>query len=354
MILLLISCTGPSIDSGEPVVDDTHLVQEGLAWPGATWDEGAPEDHGMRSDALDEMAAYAFRDAHNTQAVVVIKDGVLVGEWYADGADASTPVTSWSAAKSITSALIGVAIRDDLLELDQTVGSTVDAWAEGDNSGITIRNLLEMRSGLPENTAHEYGVYGAEDALAYSLDRAPVREPGTRWSYVNEDSQVLGEVLHQAFGQPTTQVAQVELFDVLELDATWWTDGQGNALTYCCVDSTARAFARFGLLYARDGAWDGTQIVPADYVEESTTGVAYNGYYGLHWWVLSDQVFAALGLHGQNIYVMPEQDLVVVRFGQYTRVGDAHVRTGDNWHDTAEPGPWDDATFIGLFQAALD
>ncbi|MCP4804639.1 MAG: serine hydrolase [Proteobacteria bacterium] len=354
MLLLLLACTGPSSDSGSPDLDDSNPVDDGPAWPADRWDEAAPEDHGMSSDALADMADYAFRNRHKTQAVVVIKDGVLVGEWYADGADATTPVTSWSAAKSITSALIGIAIRDGLVDLDQTVGSTVDAWSEGDNSAITVRNMLEMRSGLPENDTLEWGVYGAEDALAYSLDRTPIREPGTEWSYVNEDSQVLGEVIHQAFGEPTTQVAQDVLFDVIGLDGAWWTDGEGNALTYCCVDSTARDFARFGLLYSRDGAWDGAQVIPTDYVSESTSGITYGGYYGLHWWRLSDEVFAALGLHGQNIYVMPSEDLVVVRFGLYTQVGDEKVRTGENGHETADPGPWDDATFIGLFQDALE
>ena len=204
MNLLLLACTGPSVDPGETGVSDTSspIVQDGPAWPGAEWDEGAPEDHGLDPDVLEELREYAFRDAHATQGVVVIKDGVLVAEWYADGTDASTPTTSWAAAKSVTSALIGAGIRDGLVELDQSVGDFVPEWSEGGNEAITVRHLLEMRSGLPENTTLQYGVYAAEDALAYSLDRELVREPGTQWSYVNEDSQVLARSFTRPLASP--------------------------------------------------------------------------------------------------------------------------------------------------------
>ena len=355
MNLLLLACTGPSVDPGETGVSDTSspIVQDGPAWPGADWDEGAPEDHGLDPDVLEELREYAFRDAHATQGVVVIKDGVLVAEWYADGTDASTPTTSWSAAKSVTSALIGAGIRDGLVDLDQSVGDFVPEWSEGGNEVITVRHLLEMRSGLPENTTLQYGVYAAEDALAYSLDRELVREPGTQWSYVNEDSQILGEVIHQAFGKPSVDVAQEQIFGPIGMDAIWWTDGDNNALTYCCIDSTARDMARFGLLYSRGGEWDGQQLIPADYVDLSTSGVAYYGYYGLHWWVFDEDLFAAIGLHGQYIYVWPTEDMVVVRMGEYTRSGDGYERTGNNYHQTVEPQGWDNEVFVPLFQSAV-
>ncbi|MDP6933976.1 MAG: serine hydrolase, partial [Myxococcota bacterium] len=261
-------------DTGEP--DDT----DELAWPGDEWDEAEPEAHGFDSDLLDEAREYAFVSTHNTQAVVIIKDGVLIAEWYADDTDRDTPVTSWSTAKSFTSALFGVALREKLLELDEPIGDYMPDWSGETHQGITIRHLLEMRSGIEENTANEYGMYGEAYQLAYSLDRTPSWEPGVSFNYVNEDSMVLGGVLSAAFDREVGRVAQDEIFEPLGMEAAWWTDSSGHSLTWCCIDSTARDFARFGLLYARDGEWMGEQLIPSDFVAESTAGISYYGYYG--------------------------------------------------------------------------
>ncbi len=356
-LVMLFACSDDPATSqgpGDQGTDDTGEDEgDGLTWPAADWAEGSPADHGLDPDALEDLRAYTFTEAHNSQALVVVKDGVLVAEWYLEGTDADTPVTSWSAAKSVTSALVGVAIRDGLLSLDDTVGTHVDAWAEGPNSTVTLHDMLTMRSGLSANWENSNGIYFENtDQLAYALDRELIRDPGTEFEYVNEDSMVLGAVLSEAFGREAGEVAQDEIFDPIGLDATWWTDGSGHSLTYCCIDSTARDLARFGLLFSRDGSWQGTEIVPADYVAESTTGISYYGYYGLHWWTFGE-IYAAMGLHGQLIYVMPSEDLVVARFGTYAAMGDEAVRTGGNWHATDDYGPFDPEVFVELFTAAL-
>jgi len=334
---------------------DTGDGETGPMWPGADWVEADPADHGLDPAALDELASYTFRDSHNTQALVVFKDGYLVAEWYAEGADADSLVTSWSMAKSVTSALVGVGIREGALSLDDTVGQHLSEWATGPNAGITLHHLLTMQSGLPENWSNPYGVYGAEpDQLAYSLDREPVRPPGEQYSYVNEDSMVVGGVLAAALGQPVADVARTELFEPLGLSADWWVDGVGNTLTYCCLDSTARDFGRFGLLYARGGEWDGAQLIPADYLAESTSGQSYDGAYGLHWWIDSERdAFAGIGLSGQYVWVKPDADLVVVRFGTYERIGTEPVRTGRNYHDTEDSGGLRFGVFATLIERAL-
>jgi CubicO group peptidase (beta-lactamase class C family) len=343
--------SGDELDTGE---ETEAPFDDGRNWPGEEWDEGSPEDYGMDSDALQEAREYVFGDGFNTQSVVIIKDGILIAEWYAEGTDRDTPVTTWSAGKSVTSALIGIGIRDGLLDLDDAVGSHVSDWEEGPNSELSIRHLLEMRSGLDANTDSSSGVYGEEpDQLGYSLDRLPVREPGTEFSYVNEDSMVLGEVIAQAFGQPAEEVAQEQIFEPLGLEADWWTDGEGHALTYCCIDTTARAFARFGLLYSRDGQWKADQLVPSDFVAESTTGISYSGYYGLHWWTYGE-VFVAIGYHDQYLWVYPDEDLIVARFGTYTHRGEGFVREGWNYHETLDSGAFDAGIFYGRVLEALD
>ncbi len=354
-MIFLLACAGPSLTDGplDDSVGDTQLSLDGPQWPGDDWLTAEPEDRGMDSEKLDELREYVFDEGRNTQSFLVIQDGVLIAEWYAEGTDADTPVTSWSAAKSVTSALVGVGLREGKLQLDDPAGQYLSEWSEGPNTAITIRHLLEMRSGLPENLGNSYGVYFAEpDQLAYSLDREPVREPGLSFSYVNEDSMVLGGVLAQAFDQPVAELAQQEIFSVIGMEAVWWTDGEGNALTYCCIDSTARNMARFGLLYERDGKWRDTEVVPLDFLTESTTGISYGGYYGMHWWTWGGG-FTAMGLHGQNIYVWPDEDLVAVRFGTYDRVGSGTERTGNNGHQTVPPETWDDSVVVGLLLEAI-
>ncbi len=339
----------------QATIGDTHddPVDTGLAWPQQEWAEGEPGAHGMDGNALEALREYAFADGFNTQAVLVVKDGVLLAEWYAAGSDSDSLVTSWSGAKSVTSALIGVGMREGLLDLDDTIGTYVADWAEGPNAVLTIRHLLEMRSGLNPNNTNEYGVYVEEpDQLSYSLERVLSAEPGAEFQYVNEDSMVLGEVIAQAFEESAGQAAQREIFEPIGLDAAWWTDGADHTLTYCCIDTTARDFARFGLLYARGGAWRDQQIVPAEFVTESTTGISYYGYYGMHWWTYG-QLFAAIGYHGQFLYVHPGYDLVVARFGSYSKHGSGTVRTGYNYHETLDFGAFNPETFKELFLAAV-
>jgi CubicO group peptidase (beta-lactamase class C family) len=344
---------GNCYESTEGTEPEAKPEEDGLIWPDAEWQEGSPADHGLDADKLEAFRAYTFLDGHNTQSVVVIKDGVLVAEWYADGTDKDTPVTTWSAGKSVTSALFGVGLREGLLELDDPVGDYVSEWAEGENSAITIRHLLEMRSGLPSNFSNPYGVYAEEpDQLRYSLDRTPIRAPGQVFEYVNEDTMVLGHVLTQVFGESVIDIAEDEIFGPIGLDGTWWTDGRDNTLAYCCIDTTARSFSRFGLLYARGGKWKDTQIVPNDFVTASTRGISYYGYYGMQWWTYGD-LYAAVGYHGQLVYVYPEQDMVVARFGTYTHEGDGFDRVGYNYHDTLDSGTFDQSIFATLFLDAI-
>ena len=349
---------GPPSDSGSDVggdSGDTGSSETGLMWPGADWVEATPADHGLDPDALQALADYTFRDDHNTQALAVFKDGYLVAEWYAEGSDATSLVTSWSMAKSVTSALIGVGIREDVLSLDDTVGQHLPQWSDGPNAAVNLRHLLTMKSGLTENLTNPRGIYLVEpDQLAYSLDREQVRPPGETFEYVNEDSMVLGGVTAAAFDRSIVELAQTEIFEPIGISAEWWVDGVGNALTYCCLDSTARDLARFGLLYARGGEWDGKQIVPADFVAESVAGQSYGGYYGLHWWIDPDNdAVAAVGLFSQYVWVKPDSDLVVVRFGKYERKGTEAVRVGANYHDTKDEGSFDGELFGKMVMDAL-
>jgi len=345
--------TAPNKDKDTGPAQDTGHSKSDLAWPGEVWDEGTPEEFGYDAKGLEDARAYAFKSSFNTQSVVIIKDGVLIAEWYAEDTDQDTPVTTWSTAKSVMSALYGVALREKLLNLDDPVGAYMTEWSGEAYDAVTIRHLLEMQSGFGANESSYYGVYGSGDQLTYSLDRTPSWEPGQYFNYVNEDSMVLGGVLSQAFGREVGEVAQDEIFEPIGLEGAWWEDSQGASLTYCCIDSTARDMARFGLLFARNGEWDGNQIVPPDYVTESTTGISYYGYYGMQWWTYGE-MFASVGANGQYIWIYPDQDLVVARFGTYWQVGDEKVRDAEwnNYHYTLDENGFQTDRFLDLIAAA--
>jgi len=336
------------IETGDTAFDD------GRIWPGEEWTEGDPETHGVDDKALERLQEYVFRSSHNSQALVVIKDGVLVGEFYSDKRDKDSLVTTWSMAKSLLSALYGVGLREELLDLDQPIGSYISEWSTGPNAEVTIRHLLEMRSGMEANESNPNGIYSdTKDQLAYSLDRTLAWTPGQSFNYVNEDSMVLGEVLSRALGEEFDQIARTELFDPIGMEAVWWKDNANHTLSYCCIDSTARDLARFGLLYARDGVWKGQQLIPSDFVKESTREVGNGTYYGLHWWTFG-KVYAALGINGQNLYVYPKKDLVVLRFGNYTKEGKDPIRRGGNWHNTDDSGDMDGNRLYNLVVDLVD
>ena len=337
-----------------------------LRWPGREWQVVDPAGVGMDASQLDAARDYAFEPARNTQGVVVIKDGAIVAEWYAPGRDAKTLATSWSAGKSFASTLVGIAIDQGYIEgLDAPLSRFYPQW-QGDARGdISLRTLLQMRSGLKWNEALDdpYFLAVEQDQLGYSLGRPLAREPGSLWNYSSADSMLMSGVVQSSTGRLAGDFAQENLFAPIGMKAEWWVDGTGHTITYCCVDTTTRDFARFGLLFARGGEWNGKQVVSRGWVEEATKPQANSPFYALQWWTdLSSVVggrpvrmFAARGLHTQNVYVFPELDLVVVRNGSYQRLGNGQpIRTGSNYLSTLGPATWEDDKFIEPILRAID
>jgi CubicO group peptidase (beta-lactamase class C family) len=305
--------------------------------PGDDWEVAQPEDHGMDPASLDEAHSYAFAEGMNTQGVVVVHDGEIVSEWYADGAGEDSWAASWSMAKSFTSALIGIAIEDGLIPgVDEPMTTWFPEWEGSDRETITLLDVLQMSSGLDwvedydPSTAAESDiirqVVAEQDQLAYAAGQPAAHEPGTVWNYSSGDTMLLSGVLEQVTGMTVDEYARQEIFDPLGMEqAEWWRDARGHTLTYCCLDTTSRNFARFGLLYEREGAWGDDQLVPEGWVADSLEPApASEDQYGYQWWLgvgddLPDDTFAAIGHDGQYIYVIPSLDLVVVRNGTYVK-----------------------------------
>ena len=321
----------------------------------------------MDQAKLQQALDYAFEDSRNTQAVVVIRHGVIVAEKYSDGENRFSLATSWSSAKSFTSALIGLALDQGYISsVDDKVCSYLSDWncdevvclslgCPKSRAEISIRDLLEMRSGLEDESIGGISIYSsADDQLFFALNRMGVKTSGTEFLYSNSDSMILSGVLETATGMPAKEFAERDLFSSIQMTGDWWSDKEGHTMTYCCIDATSRDFARFGLLFARNGMWNENQIITPEWVSESTSPAEGLSYYGLHWWVYpSTNFFAAQGLHTNDIWVNQSLDLVVVRNSDFTRYGTESVRTGSNIHSTQAPGSWNNTEFLSYITDSI-
>ena len=278
--------------------------------------------------------------------------------------NAESPVTSWSTAKSLTSMLIGIAIEEgDIDSTSQSASEFIDEWAADDRANITIQHLLDMRSGLlpmcsdpVAKTISECQDYlGAssggnivfvDDQLSACIGR-DFAIPGAvypwlppwqgdeyeinQFLYSNCDTQVLGEIIYRATGQDPGLYAERKLFEPLNISATWWRDnvegGQsnGNFLSYCCVDSTARDFAKFGYMLLLGGIETETDTKYSSYVAAVLAqDVPYKNQF---WASCADELqtlakcnhilISTRGFDGQYIMVDKQNDLVVVRASLY-------------------------------------
>ena len=358
-ILTLASCGGSGTDSIviEPI--DSSAPESNSpdinTYPGVIWETFPAADVGMSQSAIDQALEYAFESSRNTQGVVIVRHGVVVAERYANGSSQDSLATSWSTGKSFASALIGIALKQEFLDsIDVPAETYLTEWADTNKTDITLRAILEMRSGLGKAAKGDSNIYTSGgisgDQLAYALDRHPETIARTdNWAYQNTDSMLIGGILEAATGQPLADFADTYLFSKIGMSATWWTDEVGNVMTYCCIDATSRDFARFGLLFARDGRWQDEQIITAQWVTDSTTVPTgtNNPYYALQWWVEPAYgYFYSAGLHQNNIYVYPQYDLVIVRNSSYTKIGDEAIRSEANYHSTLAPSNWSDADFL--------
>lgn len=279
--------------------------------------------------ALDRIFA---RHDLGTSAVVVMHEGRIIAERYADGYDTSTPLRGWSVAKSILNALIGVLVRDGRLRIDQA--AAVSAWSAPDDPrrAITMDHLLRMTSGLAiEETGSGFDPVSrmllVEWDMAGFAEKARLEaEPGSRWRYTSGNTMILSRIIRDAVGgraEDVVRFARRELLDPLgmsnvtiEFDATGTPSGS--------VYASARDWARFGQLYADDGVADGRRILPAGWVKYSTKPTLRSGYGAGFWlggpawrtdWHVPGDAFYASGHLHQKILIVPSRRLVIARFG---------------------------------------
>jgi CubicO group peptidase (beta-lactamase class C family) len=333
-------------------------------WPTLEWNTASLESQGMCPDELQSVIDYAFLEGNDTGAIIVIRNGYIVIEEYDSDKTENDLATSWSVGKSFASALMGVALEEGLVSsLDETTGQYFSEWAGTERENITIRHLMTLRTGLeadclgPPNEYDNGGnsIYFSLDQVACALNRELQGPIGNKlYGYSNSDVMLAGEIMEITSGMKLDEYLDQKLGSIMNADYQWWEDAVGNSLGYCCIDATPRDFGRFGLLFARDGEWNGQQLIPESWIELSTS-LALDGEYGYYWWPINDHNgFVAIGLHGQTIAVIPEDNLVIMRFGNYSRLGDGTtVRAGGNGHSTNEPLSYDITSFINRVTALI-
>ncbi|MBT0609195.1 serine hydrolase domain-containing protein [Aequorivita echinoideorum] len=268
---------------------------------------------------------------NKTVAFLIIKNDTLQYEKYFRDYNSSSIVPSFSMAKSITSILIGCAIDDELIE---SVNDPVTKYIpELKNTGfdtVTIEHLLQMTSGLKFNESYS-NPFGDAATFYYGTNLRKAigkmklnSQPGKKFAYVSGNTQLLGLVLERALKDKTISAyLEEKLWKPLqmEFDASWSLDKEnGLEKTFCCINATARDYAKIGRLYLNKGNWNGKQIVSQDWVERSTkidTAQGSAQFYQYQWWLPSKTGdFMAQGILGQYIYVHPEKNLIIVRLGK--------------------------------------
>ena len=308
----------------------SNLHADVAVFPEQEWESKTPESFGIESEKVEYLFDLAFQD-QATQSAVLIKNGYIIKERYSESYDQESYGTSWSMAKSFYAALIGISIdRGEINSLDDKVSDYVDYYND-ERSEITIRQILNMTSGLdfPKNE-HE-SMFFRHDQIAYVKDVGVEKLPEQVFEYNNVNSMIVGEILKNATGISAEILLEDRIFKPIGIDKfTLWKDGSGNPMTYCCIDMSARDYSRFGLLFSRKGKWHNEQIISENYVNETFTpywGQTPNWWtdenrgYSLHWWISKydddAKIFNASGKFGQYIFVDHENDIIFTRITKY-------------------------------------
>jgi CubicO group peptidase (beta-lactamase class C family) len=340
-------CDAGSMSETQPItVPYVALTGQpaGTPWPTDGWPTGDAPAGAPLGPLLDEL----FDDTGPlaaTYAAVVIHRGRLVAERYAgelerwDGpSEQSGPDTrflSWSIAKSMLHAVVGMLVGEGRLDLDAP--APVPAWqGPGDpRRAITLQDMLEMRDGLdfveqyvigsPSDVIDMLFGSGQQDMAAFTEAKPLAVPPGSRFNYASGTSNVISGIVARLIGRGEAYRSFLHrrLFDPIGMtSALPGFDEVGTWVASSSVQATARDFARFGYLYLRDGTWDGRRLLPEGWVDHGRLPHSVDpedgDLYGAHWWVVGDEYgsFRASGYEGQSILIAPGLDLVVVRMGK--------------------------------------
>tara|TARA_Y100000739_G_scaffold77174_1_gene65363 strand:- start:5485 stop:6630 length:1146 start_codon:yes stop_codon:yes gene_type:complete len=279
-----------------------------------------------------------------TKSFLVIKNDSILFEKYYDGHSKNSLSNSFSVAKSIVTSMMGRAIMEGKIKgLDQPVSDYFEQYKSGLASGVTVGDLAAMSSGMDWSEKY-YSVinitsesYFTDDLRSVILRQKIIDKPGQSFRYSSGDTQLLGMVIEKATGLSLTDYLTEKFWKPMgaENTALWQLDSDeyGMEKAYCCIASTARDFARFGKLYINKGMWGDQVILDSSFVELATKPVFEKSpYYGYGWWLYNyegKKVFTMNGHRGQFVISFPEENIIIVRQGDYNERGRVSNGEGD-------------------------
>jgi CubicO group peptidase (beta-lactamase class C family) len=343
-------------------------LPEAAPLPQGPWPQGEPAQPVPGPEPLARVLKNAFDEpvaAHlrRTRAVVVVRDGRLLGERYAPGFGPGLRLCGWSMTKAVMNALVGILVGEKRLSIEKE--ALLPQWSgPGDpRARISLDDLLRMRSGLA--FAEVYSdplsdvtrmLFAAGATADFAATKTLRTQPGTTWAYASGTTNIVSRIVRNAFTRQEDYLSfpRRALFGPIGMSsALIEPDAAGDLVGSSFMYATARDWARFGLLYAQDGIWGGRRVLPEGWVAYSRTPTpqAPDGRYGAHWWLklskdfggeteaarrIPADAFHALGHEGQIVTVIPSLRLVVVRLGL-----------------SVQATAWDHAAFLAQLLEAL-
>ncbi|MGD8538515.1 MAG: serine hydrolase [Candidatus Aminicenantes bacterium] len=296
------------------------------------WPVSSPEEQGIDSRILTNATNHAERLGFMF-SLLVIRNGNLIVERYYNGTDKYYADHTCSTGKSYTSALVGIALRENYLSsLDQKMMDFFPEYAKPDldprKYDITIRNLLQMRAGYPFEEDEDFidAWYESADMMKFAIEVPLATDIDQTFAYSSHSSHILSGIITKATGMSTYEFAKNHLFDPLGVSVKRWDqDSLGYYFGFGWIWFSPRDMARFGYLYLNNGMVNGQQIIPAEWIEESVQSYSENASwfkkhfkdigYGYQWWLAQAggyDVCFALGHGGQVIVNVPELNMVIV------------------------------------------
>lgn len=309
---------------------DSFATSDLVYFPGEDWTSVKPESQNMDSEILEAMIANLNSSGLDMDALIVVRNGYIVVEQYWGYYSEMATHHLYSVTKSVTSTLIGIAIKEGFIEsvdepvLDFFSDRTIQNL-DSRKESMTIRDLLTMTPGSdwnehncsysdPDNMYNQ--MFWSPDPVQFFLDLPMRHEPGTHWVYSTGASHILSAIITETTGMSALSFAREYLFDRINgTNGAWNADPQGISTGGTQLWLTPRTMARLGLLLLKNGTWKGDEIVTAEFAEDATSplvGGAYEYDYGYQWWIdVPNGLFMAIGSNGQYIIVSREYNVVV-------------------------------------------
>ncbi len=272
-----------------------------------------------------------FHKIYGTVAYLVIKNDRILVERYYDGYHRDSLSNSFSMAKSITMSLVAKAVEEGYIgSLDDPVKKYLPEIKGAYADSVTIRHLAQMSGGTDwdENYYSPFSItaesYFSDDLDKLMFDKVDfVKKPGQNWFYASGDTQFLGMIVRRATGKSLAEYLSEKFWKPMGMrrEAYWNTDREnGTEKAFCCINSNARDFAKWGRLFLHEGNWNGRQLLDSVMVREITSRQLSDApFYGLQWWLFDwgdIKGFAMRGHLGQYVAVVPSENLIMVRLGE--------------------------------------